>query len=67
MGNMTVIGSTANIIACGMLEKRGHGPVRFVDWLKLGVPVSIVSMLLATVLLGLQTGWFRHPLIAAGK
>jgi Na+/H+ antiporter NhaD/arsenite permease-like protein len=67
MGNMTVIGSTANIIACGMLEKRGHGPVRFADWLKIGVPVSIVSMLLATVLLGLQTGWFRHPLIAADR
>jgi len=67
MGNMTVIGSTANIIACGMLEKRGHGPVRFVDWLKIGIPVSIMSMLLATVLLGLQTGWFRHPLIAAGR
>ena len=63
MGNMTVIGSTANIIACGMLERRGHGPVRFADWLKIGIPVSIASMLLATLLLGLQTGWFRHPLM----
>jgi Na+/H+ antiporter NhaD/arsenite permease-like protein len=60
MGNMTVIGSTANIIACGMLEMRGHGPMRFVDWLKIGVPVSIASMLLATILLGLQTGWFTR-------
>jgi Na+/H+ antiporter NhaD/arsenite permease-like protein len=60
MGNMTVIGSTANIIACGMLEKRGHGPVRFVDWLKIGILVSIASMLLATVLLGLQTAWFTR-------
>ena len=63
MGNMTVIGSTANIIACGLLEKRGHGTVRFIDWFKIGLPVSLVSMLLATLLLGAQTGWFRYPVM----
>jgi di/tricarboxylate transporter len=61
MGNMTVIGSTANIIACGMLEKRGHGTIRFGYWFKIGFIVSIASMLVATVLLGLQTHWFTTP------
>lgn len=59
MGNMTVIGSTANIIALGMLEKRGHGTIRFAYWFKIGLIVSIASMIVATVLLGVQTNWFR--------
>lgn len=63
MGNMTVIGSTANIIAVGVLEKRGHGTVRFLEWFKIGVIVSVVSMAIATVLLGLQTQWFTTPLL----
>ena len=63
MGNMTLIGSTANIIACGVLEKRGFGTIKFGYWFKIGFLVSIASMLVATVLLGLQTGWFSHPLL----
>ncbi len=65
MGNMTVIGSTANIIAVGLLEKRGHGTVAFGYWFKIGLIVSVASMLAATALLGLQTAWFTHPLLAA--
>ncbi len=64
MGNMTTIGSTANIIACGVLEKRGYGSVSFGYWFKIGFIVSIVSMLIATLLLGIQTHWFSHPLLA---
>ncbi len=63
MGNMTIIGSTANIIAVGMLEKRGHGSISFGEWFKIGVIVSIASMAVATVLLGLQTHWFTGPLL----
>jgi Na+/H+ antiporter NhaD/arsenite permease-like protein len=48
MGNMTIIGSTANIVAVGMLEKRGHGTIRFGYWMKIGFLVSIASMLVAT-------------------
>ena len=57
MGNMTVIGSTANIIAVGLLEKHGHGTVRFWEWMKIGLIVSIASMLVATALLQLQSHW----------
>jgi Na+/H+ antiporter NhaD/arsenite permease-like protein len=55
MGNMTSIGSTCNIIACGMSEKRGHGTISFIGWLKIGLVVSLASMLLATLLLALAT------------
>ena len=48
MGNMTVIGSTANIVAVGLLERRGHGTVKFGYWMKIGFIVSIVSMVVAT-------------------
>ncbi|HEV7298663.1 MAG TPA: hypothetical protein VGN72_04800 [Tepidisphaeraceae bacterium] len=58
MGNMTVIGSTANIIAVGILKKRGHGTVRFLQWFKIGLILSIVSIVVAMVLLGLQTQGF---------
>jgi Na+/H+ antiporter NhaD/arsenite permease-like protein len=63
MGNMTVIGSTANIIAVGVLEKRGHGTIRFGEWFKIGLIVSVVSMAIAMVLLGLQTSWFTAPVL----
>jgi Na+/H+ antiporter NhaD/arsenite permease-like protein len=60
MGNMTVIGSTANIIALGVLEKRGHGTIGFLYWFRIGFIVSIASMLVASALLYVQTdvlGW----------
>jgi Na+/H+ antiporter NhaD/arsenite permease-like protein len=63
MGNMTIIGSTANIIAIGVLEKRGHGTIPFWYWMKIGFIVSIASMLTATLLLGMQTHWFTTPLL----
>lgn len=63
MGNMTLIGSTANIIAVGMLEKRGHGSIKFMEWFKIGLIVSIVGMAIAMVLLGVQTNWFTTPLL----
>jgi Na+/H+ antiporter NhaD/arsenite permease-like protein len=51
MGNMTIIGSTANIVAVGMLEKRGHGTIRFGYWMKIGFIVSIASMIVATAMM----------------
>jgi len=51
MGNMTIIGSTANIVAVGLLEKRGHGTIGFGYWMKIGFIVAIASMLIATVML----------------
>lgn len=43
-GNITMIGSTANIVALGMLEKRPSAShVTFLSWLKIGFPVTCVS------------------------
>jgi len=57
MGNMTVIGSTANIVAVGLLQRRGHGTIGFGYWMKIGFIVSIASMIVATLLLLLQWHW----------
>lgn len=46
-GNATMIGSTANIVALGMLEKRYRTQVRFFEWLKAGAVVSVFSCLIA--------------------
>ena len=63
MGNMTVIGSTANIVACGLLQRRGHGTVGFGYWMKIGFIVSIASMIVATVVLLFEWQWL--PMMAA--
>lgn len=46
-GNITMIGSTANIVALGMLEKRAHSAVGFFQWLKVGLFSSILAGLIA--------------------
>ncbi len=46
-GNITMIGSTANIVALGMLEKRYRTHVAFLEWLKVGLIVGILSCLIA--------------------
>jgi len=46
-GNITAIGSTANIVALGILEKQRNTKVYFLEWFKLGVLVGIISMLIA--------------------
>ncbi|MCX8195248.1 MAG: SLC13 family permease [Candidatus Micrarchaeota archaeon] len=53
-GNLTMIGSTANIIALGMLEKRGMPKVSFFEWLKAGLAVTIPTAAAAFLLIFLQ-------------
>ncbi len=50
-GNITVVGSTANIVASGLLEKHGYHPIKFSDWIKIGALVGLVSGLVAWVML----------------
>jgi Na+/H+ antiporter NhaD/arsenite permease-like protein len=59
-GNATVIGSTANIVAMGMLEKEKHEPIKFMEWAKPGVIVSTVTILAAMFLLFAQYGSMPH-------
>ena len=50
-GNITVVGSTANIVASGLLEKHGHHPIRFGTWIRLGAIVGLVTAVIAWVML----------------
>ena len=50
-GNITVVGSTANIVASGLLEKHGHHPIRFGTWIRLGAIVGLVTAVIAWVVL----------------
>ncbi|MBV8782411.1 MAG: hypothetical protein JO353_13530, partial [Phycisphaerae bacterium] len=63
MGNATPIGSTSNIIACGLLEHRADVRIRFMNWVKIGVVISIASMMVATAALAIQTRGFKTPLM----
>ena len=42
-GNITMIGSTANIVALGMLEKHGGHRVSFFQWIKIGALCTVIS------------------------
>ena len=42
-GNITMIGSTANIVALGMLEKHGGSQITFFQWFKIGLLCTAVS------------------------
>ena len=57
-GNMTIIGSTANIVAIGLLEKKKLGSISFMTWLWPGLLVSSVTLAIA------MTGlWLQIPLM----
>jgi len=49
-GNITPVGATANVFACGMLEKRGY-KVKLKEYLKISLPFSVIAVLVAHVLL----------------
>lgn len=50
-GNITMIGSTANIVALGMLEKKYRTQIKFTEWLKVGAVVGIVTCVIAWIAL----------------
>lgn len=46
-GNITLIGSTANIVAIGILEKERKIKIGFLEWFWVGLTVGIISMIIA--------------------
>lgn len=50
-GNITMIGSTANIVALGILEKRKKYRMSFMKWLWIGLAVGGISTLIANLIL----------------
>jgi len=56
LGNLTIIGSTANIVAVGALERCKTCQISFWEWLKVGIAIAIPGLILAHILLFLQLG-----------
>jgi len=52
-GNATFVGSAPNVVAAGYLERAGSR-VSFMDWLKVGVPVTVVTILVPTLWIALR-------------
>lgn len=46
-GNLTLVSAAANISAAGVAEKSGH-PIGFLAFLKVGLPVTLISTAMAT-------------------
>lgn len=49
-GNGTIIGASANVIVAGMAERYGYH-IGFIDYLKIGFPLMILSIVMSTVYL----------------
>jgi len=49
-GNITPVGATANVLACGMLEKRGY-KIELGKYMKMSIPFSCAAVLVAMILL----------------
>ena len=52
-GNLTLIAAAANVAAAGMAERAGR-PIGFMTFLSVGVPATLVSMLLATAYIAVR-------------
>jgi len=46
-GNLTLVGSTANIVALGQMEKKIGHSIGFVEWFKIGLIVCVVTLAIA--------------------
>ena len=46
-GNATIIGASANVILAGIAEREGHH-IRFVEFMKYGIPVTFVVLVIGT-------------------
>jgi Na+/H+ antiporter NhaD/arsenite permease-like protein len=52
-GNATLVAAAANVAAAGMAERAGR-PIGFITFLKVGVPVTLASMVIATAYIALR-------------
>jgi Na+/H+ antiporter NhaD/arsenite permease-like protein len=52
-GNATLIAAAANVAAAGMAERAGH-PISFLTFLKVGLPATALSMLIATAYMSVR-------------
>jgi len=52
-GNATIIAAAANVAAAGLTERAGQ-PIGFVSFMKVGIPVTVISLVLATAYVTLR-------------
>jgi Na+/H+ antiporter NhaD/arsenite permease-like protein len=52
-GNATLVAAAANVAAAGMAARSGR-PIRFMTFLRIGVPVTVTSLALATAYIALR-------------
>jgi Na+/H+ antiporter NhaD/arsenite permease-like protein len=52
-GNATLVAAAANVAAAGMAARAGR-PIGFVEFLRVGLPVTLVSMLIATAYIAVR-------------
>jgi Na+/H+ antiporter NhaD/arsenite permease-like protein len=52
-GNATLVAAAANVAAAGMAARAGR-PIGFAEFLRVGLPVTFVSMLIATAYIGIR-------------
>ncbi|MBE6046077.1 MAG: hypothetical protein E7221_05175 [Clostridiales bacterium] len=56
-GNGTIIGASANVVLTGISNRRGY-PITFMDFLKIGLPMMLLSIVLATIYLLIRFGGY---------
>ena len=56
-GNGTIIGASANVVLTGIANRKGY-PITFVDYLKVGLPMMLMSIVLATIYLLILFGGY---------
>jgi Na+/H+ antiporter NhaD/arsenite permease-like protein len=47
-GNLTLIGASANVVVAGMSERAGE-KISFLKFMAYGIPVTLVSLIIATI------------------
>lgn len=57
-GNITVIGSTANIVALGLLEKQRNIKITFQQWIRIGFLIGLFNLITTLFLLKVHIFFF---------
>jgi len=52
-GNATIVAAAANVAAAGMAARAGH-PIGFLQFMKIGVPVTLLTMIISTGYIALR-------------
>jgi Na+/H+ antiporter NhaD/arsenite permease-like protein len=47
-GNSTLIGASPNLVTAGISERAGY-KISYITWLKVGLPVTIITVVIGTV------------------